>query len=446
MTPDRIAHEQTAPAARRTQAVRLTATAFIGMLMLATFEGAIRKWISPAFTLPLVAIRDLLAIGVIALALRDGPLLRRSGITLTLMAWSALVIGWGLLQVVFANAGLLVFLVGVRFWLLYVWFGVAAGLMLDAEGFRRVLKASLYLVIVMTPLAVVQHFAPPFSFINKQIGSDVDKVFLVAEGVVRVTGTFSFTLGFATLLAVLLPATMLGVLEYRRLKLSGLLALAALVAMLVCTAVSGSRAALVFFAVMAVFAVIIGLYAYRGVAKSRSVVFAVIGFFAVLGVVTALPSVVTTMQERIAAASQSGSVQGRIAVIFLGDADSGSHFTWLGAGIGAGSNLGSFLQTGQRGFTFGEAETGRNIVEGGLLGDAYVLLKLGVTIVGLLAATLATRRTRSCFPLLTWIGLAVAIITWESTLQLTVQAMLGIFLAMGVFSLRSEFGRVFQRP
>ena len=51
--------------------------------------------------------------------------------------------------------------------------------------------------------------------------------------------------------------------------------------------------------------------------------------------------------------------------------------TWLGYGVGFGSNLATYVRTGSADiFALAEAEGGRILLEGGLLGFAFIALKV----------------------------------------------------------------------
>ena len=73
--------------------------------------------------------------------------------------------------------------------------------------YRAAMRVAVWMpAVCMAPLVVLQHFSPPGARINSQVDSDEDDVFVVIAGVVRTTGTFSFTAGYTTFLALVRAA------------------------------------------------------------------------------------------------------------------------------------------------------------------------------------------------------------------------------------------------
>ena len=76
-------------------------------------------------------------------------------------------------------------LVGLRFWLLYIWFAFAISASMTEHDYRYAIRVVLVALLLMSPLVVAQHFSPPGAFINTEVDSNEDEIFLVAVGVVR---------------------------------------------------------------------------------------------------------------------------------------------------------------------------------------------------------------------------------------------------------------------
>ena len=98
---------------------------FISVMLMVILEGALRKWLSSSLTLPLVLARDALAVYTIFYALSRGHLHRQKDVTIFLLAWSCCVVMWGMLQLILGESNPKVLLIGLRFWLLYIWFACA---------------------------------------------------------------------------------------------------------------------------------------------------------------------------------------------------------------------------------------------------------------------------------------------------------------------------------
>ena len=160
---------------------------FVAVLLLVVAEGALRKWGSPALTNPLVLLRDLLALCGILWAVKERSLQLSRPAGQALLVWALVVVIWGFVQTLIIGGSPTVFIVGARFWLLYLGFAYAAGLTLSERDFRTIMTVLMCLVVLMAPLAVVQHYLPPSSFLNRQVDNDTS-VFLVTSGIVRTTG------------------------------------------------------------------------------------------------------------------------------------------------------------------------------------------------------------------------------------------------------------------
>ena len=111
--------------------------------------------------------------------------------------------------------------------------------------------------------------------------------------------------------------------------------------------------------------------------------------------------------------------------------------SWLGRGIGYGSNLAATLQTHTvEGFALAEYEGGRVLLEGGLVGLAYTAIKVVVIVIGILKSVRIAIKTHSPFPVLVWLTAGLAILTWPASGQLTANVLLGIILAFGLLLFR----------
>ncbi|MBS0430339.1 MAG: hypothetical protein JSR41_23885 [Proteobacteria bacterium] len=409
---------------------------FVAVLLIVVLEGALRKWVSSSLTLPLVLLRDLLAIYTVWYAIRRGALSFSRLPAQLLLVWSGLLITWGLVQIVVNQSSPEVLLIGLRFWLLYLWFGYAAAISMTALDYRRSIQVVLVLLILMTPLVVLQQRSPPGALINLQLDTDERDIFVVVAGIVRPTGTFSFTLGYTTFLALALPAAF----AYPRLApRSGstrLLFALAFASLLVGTILSGSRAAIILYGVMLGGYLLGSMWFSRGATKLYALAGLVLSGLLLAGASLVFGDAVEATQQRFEAASEAENLGERITAIFAGEPETYNRMTWLGHGLGSGSNLAGYFQTGERSFLLAETESARTLLEGGLMGAMFILAKLAIALVGLLAAWRVAARSGSPSPLLVWLTLAVALATWSAIGQLTVNAAIGLLLAFGVLALR----------
>jgi hypothetical protein len=119
--------------------------------------------------------------------------------------------------------------------------------------------------------------------------------------------------------------------------------------------------------------------------------------------------------------------------------------SWLGLGIGLGSNLAQYVQTSVRGmFIYAETEIGRTLVEGGILGIMFVLLKIMVGVGGMLKGLQQSRKTRTVFPLLLWISIALQLVSLSIIGQLTSNGIFGVLFALGILTFRYPGLRLFH--
>lgn len=429
---------RSAPRARdRSAALSRAGQLFIAVFLIIVFEGAVRKWVSGATTLPLILLRDLLAFALVIYAWRRGHLRRQKKITAIMLAWSCLVLGWGLVQVTGGESSPIVLLIGLRFWLLYTWFAVAAAASMTEADYRAAILLAATVMLLLAPLAVLQHYSPPGARINTQLDGDEDTVFVVVVGVVRTTGTFSFTSGYATYVMMVAPLVF-GVLGARKRNTRHLLfALAVFMAFVVGSLVSGSRTVAIASSLLFA-AYLVGRLLFSKMRHKPAAAAAVI----VALVLTALFAYVfrdaigatETRFEQAAAAEDFGE---RVLTVLFGEPWVYDIMSWLGYGVGFGSNLATYVRTGSADvFALAEAEGGRILMEGGLLGFAYLALKAVALVAGGLYSLRLSVRTNSPYPALVWLTTALAVLTWPALGQLTANALLGLMLAYALLVFR----------
>lgn len=409
---------------------------FIAILLIAVFEGAMRKWVSLDWTTPLVLLRDTLAVWGALLGIRSGRMNGNVKSAQALWLWSAMVVLWGLLQLIVNGSSPVVLAVGIRFWLLYLWFAYAAAILLTATDFRFIGRVLLGLLLLLVPLAVMQYYAPPTDILNKTLDDDMTGVFLVVQGVVRTTATFSFALGYSTFLAIATPF-LLALLEPGYRVPGGKWIPRLLIFVLsVGTLVSGSRSALLMFGGM-LFVFVICSFLYSRMARMDNFI---LRFPLLLAVLVAASYVsinaVDTMQQRFELAAESEDFSMRLEDMFVGESVAYEEWSFLGEGIGGGTNFAAVEATGQRGFMLAETESARILLEGGLLGAVFIGLKLVVIFLGGRQSWKIARSSGDILPLMLWVTLAIALLTWSIIGQLTVNVLGCLLLGLSIASLR----------
>lgn len=416
---------------------------FIAVMMIIILEGAFRKWLSSSLTIPLVLGRDMVAVYIIFYAFAHGRM-RRNG-TFVLLAWSCCVAMWGMLQLMLGESAPGVLLIGLRFWLLYVWFAYAASVCMSEYDYRVAVKVLLWTLLLMGPLVILQHFSPAGARINTEIDTEEGDIFTVSRGIVRTTGTFSFTVGYTAFVALCSPLVLLMLESRKRTPKQRLFAVLVLGAFMAGTIVSGSRGTILLSGA------ILGLYLLGSVVlapgKRKGIaLFATIFIVLTLGLFLYLfQGAVEVTQERFEVASQSEDFVERFANTFIGEPQIYERFHWLGYGIGLGSNLATYVQSGDRTFfSLAETEPGRILLEGGLLGYVFIALKVSVGFVGTIKSVAQAFKTRTMFPVLLWLTLFIAIFTWTYIGQLTINAIAGVLLALGFLTFKYPKLRIFE--
>jgi len=432
----------------RSATLSLAGRVFLAVLLIVVFEGAIRKWVASSTTLPLILMRDLFALALILYAWWNGHLRRYAKVSMVLLAWSCCVIAWGLMQLMAGESSPIVFIIGLRFWLLYIWFAVAAAATMNEADYRIAVRAALIVMVVLAPLAVLQHYSPTGATINRQVDGDETSVFVAVAGVVRTTGTFSFTSGYAAYLVLIAPL-IFGVLGApKRNVFHRLFALIAFGAFLMGSVVSGSRTAVISSAFMLAAYLAARFLFARTRDKPAALGAALVALVLAAAFILFFSDAVQVTQQRFQDAAGGEDFGERLLSIFIGEPNVLSASNWLGQGLGAGSNLATSLRgAGAENFGLAESETGRIVLEGGLLGFAFVALKLVMLVAAFAYSVRLSAVRHTAFPVLMWLTTMIAIMTWQATAQLTSNALLGLLLAYFLLLFRYPSGDFFPaRP
>jgi hypothetical protein len=94
------------------------------------------------------------------------------------------------------------------------------------------------------------------------------------------------------------------------------------------------------------------------------------------------------------------------------------------------------VRTGSQAFTIAEIEAGRILLEGGLIGYAFTALKVIVIVFCVVKSLRLAYRLQSPYPLLLWLTVAIALLTWPAIGQLSAHGLLGLILAFGLLVFR----------
>lgn len=369
------------------------------------FEGALRKWVLPQLSNPLLIVRDPVVILIYLLAIRarvlpmNGWVLSLGAIGLLSFAVSFVPL-WPYLP---PSRILLVAGFGLRSNFLHLPLIFVMARVLRVEDVKRFGWWTLILVGPMALLMIGQFRAAPDSFLNRTAGGE-GEMMIAALGKVRTAGTFSFVVGvvayFALATAFLIWAAL------RRGIYQNWLIYAAASALAIGTAVSGSRSVVAACAV--VIASLVAILVLKPEAMNRFgqllLVALVLGF-----IVTRTPifkegfNVLSTRFNEVAEATEKSVGAGAYERISGDFKESWRAFTkapFLGYGLGIGTNGGARFLTGRSMFLLSEGEWSRLFLESGpVLGLAFVIWRLGIVVyIGLLC--LRSVKQNNVLPLL----------------------------------------------
>lgn len=344
------------------------------------FEGALRKWVLPALSTPLLLIRDPIAIWIFIVARQKGYL-RFSG-------YSFFMVLAGLISLITAitigHGNLSVAIFGTRIYVLQFPLIFAIGRIFDWEDVIKMGKALLWVTIPMTLLIGIQFYSPQTAWVNRGVGGDTSGAgFSGALDFFRPPGTFSFTTGVVQFYGLAAAFIFYFWLHFQ--TINKLLLIAATACLLISIPLSISRSAFFEVLLSMLFSIVAAWrrpkYIWRMVAGGIIVV--------VSYIVVKNQSFFSTSTEAfnarfVDATESEGGFHGVILDRFLGGMvtaiQSAPDLPFFGYGIGIGTNVGSNLLTGKSSFLIAEQEWGRIIGEEGLLlGFVIIVIRIGTT-------------------------------------------------------------------
>ncbi len=354
--------------------------------VLLIFEGALRKWLVPQFSAPLLIIRDPVAIAIYVLALRARLFPFNTYVVsltiIALLSWAAGIIV--LSPFVALKTVLLITAYGVRSNFLHLPLIFIIPAVMDLEDVKRVGWWTIVGMIPMGFLMALQFNASPESFLNRAAGVGEGMQLGAGGGKIRPPGPFSFISGAVYYLSAV-AAFMLHAVLTRLPYKTWLLALAG-GALLVGMGVSGSRSTvLAVGVVVASLALIVFVRPALVGALGRYIVLAAV----VLWLISFLPVFqqgLGILSDRFAEGADSGDttvVNGlvtRVAGGFIEGIQVVTRTPLGGFGLGVGTNGGANFLVGHAEFLLAENEWSRILLESGpILGLAFLLWRCAIT-------------------------------------------------------------------
>ena len=340
-------------------------------------EGALRKWVAPQFTGPLLIVRDPVALWIVWEAYRTHKWPAR---------WSSLisaltvgVVALFVVQIVAGGNSWLVELYGLRSYLLPFPVAFIMAENLDGEDLRKLAAWTLILLLPNAVLAAVQFVSPATSFINAGAGAGGRQLDYVNGGV-RASGTFSFVLGLTEFCTLAAAFIFHGMAKPGFVKTWLLWAGAS--ALVFTIPMTGERT-LVYEIILVLGCV--GLSALFGISQFVRALRILVPLIILTVMVSFLPvfsQAMAHMTERFTGANQmeggaETSVYERIIEPMIEEIETeATSSNWIGVGMGRGAIA---VQTlfGTGGIDFGEGEAAREILEmGAIAGLGFVLFKI----------------------------------------------------------------------
>ena len=348
---------------------------FFWLLLL---EGALRKWIVPRWSDPLLVIRDPVVILIYLYAIR-GRVFPRNGWTLVLLVLGFISLATTFIQLWPYAPPAKVFLVGgfgfrSNFFQLPLIFIMAS--VLRPADVKKFGWWTLVLLLPMSLLMVAQFRAAPDAFVNRTAGGG-SEIMMSALGKVRTSGTFTFVIGvvgyYALATAYLIWAAL------RRDIYQNRLLIAAGIALVMGTSVSGSRSVVAACSLVAASLLVVIVLRPDVVNRfgQALIVAVIVGF--VISRTPIFREGVNVLSTRFteAAEGMGQSIARGLITRPLGVFEEGfsvlNRAPLFGYGLGVGTNAGAKFLTGHSAFLLTEGEWSRILLESGpILGLAYL--------------------------------------------------------------------------
>lgn len=342
------------------------------------FEGALRKWVLPDLSAPLLIVRDPIAIWLLYKALMSGVFKPNVYVSVT---WLLSIVAF-IMTLLVGHGVLTVAVYGLRIMLLHFPLIFLIGKIFDRKEVVRLGYWLLWITIGMTVLLAIQFYSPQSAWVNRGVGGDLEgSGFSGAAGYYRVPGTFSFTNGLSSFYGLVAAYIFYFWLSDAQREVPRLLLVVATVCLLVAIPLSISRT--LFFEVGLSFLFVSLIAGQRPKFFGRLISATSLGgiVILILGNFNFFQTAVLAFTERFTSASKAeGGLEGTLLDRFAGGmlgAITNADVPFWGLGMGIGTNAGSQLLTGKTVFLISEGEWGRLIGEMGLmLGMMIIVIRV----------------------------------------------------------------------
>jgi len=332
--------------------------------LLLIFEGALRKWVLPGFSAPLLLVRDPVAVLIIIEAYRKNKWPERWSVVTGVLTCALL--GLCIWQMILGDNSWIAAVYGLRSYLLPFPVAFIMGENLDADDLRKFGAATLWLMLPLVALEVAQYLAPESSILNAGAYKGAEQIYYVEEHV-RASGTFSFVAGPTFYNAIVAALLFYGLMNAKFAK--KWLLWAAVFALVLSVPVVGSRTLVAELAGVAVSAGIAAMFGVSQFIKAVKIIIPLLAVYFLLSLLPVFSSAAESLRARSTNAySTEGGMQHAMEQRTSGSiigalvkTDYSSHA--LGIGMGRGAAAVSALATGRVQFVAGEYEFIRELAE-----------------------------------------------------------------------------------
>jgi hypothetical protein len=408
------------PLVDRTKTIRHIRALIWLYLVLLVFEGALRKWVVPQLSNPLLIVRDPVVIAIYLLALRARVFPRnRYVISLGVIAVLSMIVSVIVLSPYIPMTPLMeVTLYGFRSNFLHLPLIFVMGAVMNEEDVKKIGWWILVGMIPMSLIMVAQFKAAPDSFINRTVGLGEGEQLTAGGGKIRPAGMFSFISGPIFYVAAATAFVIYGALSRSTYKLWLLVASA--VALVIAVAVSGSRGCVA--SALLVIAAILVILLLKPKAVNQfgwALLIVVIGGL----IISRLPIFkegVGILSERFTSSAEAGDttiIRGMIdrttgaLTEGLKNLDKPPLFGW---GLGIGTAGGARFLTGRATFLLSENEWTRILFESGpILGLAFLIWRTALTLKLLVRSVSFLVRRSAILPILIFASGFVALLNGQ---------------------------------
>jgi len=345
--------------------------------ILLVFEGALRKWVLPSMSNPLLIVRDPVAIWILFLAWKHSLIKEYSYIMLmSLVTFIAIVT-----SLLFGHQNIAVVLYGARITLIHFPLLFVIGQVFNHNDVIKIGKTTLWIALPMVVLLGIQFYSPQYAWVNRGIGGNMEGAgFSGAMGYFRPPGTFSFTSGNSLFWGFV--STFVVFFWIQETSVKRWLLLLASAALFGAMSFSISRTLFFQICVTAVFALVATSQNPKIFGRLFIAIVGVCLVLIIMSQISIFSTGIEAFTERFTNANESeGGVKGVFLDRFLGGmlgALSGQvNLPFWGYGLGMGTNAGAKILTGSTDFLISEGEWGRLVGESGaLLGISMIIIRL----------------------------------------------------------------------